>query len=245
MTDSAPVQAPPLSLLQRMIGMITAPRATYESVVAHPRPFGVLFVCALIIGITATIPQFTEPARQATLDMQVKSVERFTGQAVTPEMYEKFDAQSRNPVTRASNAIAPLIMFPILALILSGLFWVFFNAILGGLASFKQVLAVTAHSYVITALATTLSLPILLYKFSMSMGGPFNLGALVPMLDETSILARFLSGISVFSIWGWIVVAIGLSVLYRRSASAIATTLVILSLVFTFALTAVFGSLFG
>ena len=244
MTDSAPVQAPPLGLLQRMIGMITAPKATYESVVAHPRPFGVLFVCALIIGITATAPQFTEPARQATLDMQIKSMERF-GVTATPEVIEKMEAQSRNPVSRAMGAIAPLIMFPILALILSGLFWVFFNAILGGVATFKQVLAVTAHSYVITALATTLALPILLYKFSMSMGGPFNLGALVPMLDETSTLARLLSGISVFSIWGWIVVAIGLGVLYRRSGKAIATTLVILSLLFAFALTAVFGSLFG
>ena len=244
MTDPTPVQAPPLGLLQRMIGIITAPKATYESVVAHPRPVGVLFVCALIIGITATVPQFTEPARQATLDMQIKSMERF-GVTATPEVIEKMEAQSRNPVSRAMGAIAPLIMFPILALILSGLFWVFFNAILGGVATFKQVLAVTAHSYVITALATTLSLPILLYKFSMSMGGPFNLGALVPMLDETSTLAKFLSGISVFSIWGWIVVAIGLGVLYRRSGKAIATTLVILSLVFTFALTAVFGSLFG
>jgi hypothetical protein len=244
MTDPAPVQAPPLGLLQRMIGMITAPKATYESVVAHPRPFGVLFVCALIIGITATVPQFTEPARLATLDMQIKSMERF-GVTATPEVIEKMEAQSRNPVTRAMGAIAPLIMFPILALMLSGLFWVFFNAILGGVATFKQVLAVTAHSYVITALATTLALPILLYKFSMSMGGPFNLGALVPMLDETSTLARLLSSISVFSIWGWIVVAIGLGVLYRRSGKAIGATLVILSLLFTFALTTVFGSLFG
>jgi hypothetical protein len=244
MTDSAPVETRPLSLLQRIIGIITAPRATYENVVASPRPFGVLFVCALIIGITATAPQFTEPARQATLDMQIKSMERF-GVTATPEVIEKMEAQSRNPVSRAMGAIAPLIMFPILALILSGLFWVFFNAILGGQASFKQVLAVTAHSYVITALATTLSLPILLYKFSMSMGGPFNLGALVPMLDETSTLARFLSGISVFSIWGWIVVAIGLGVLYKRSGRAIATTLVILSLVFTLAMTSVFGSIFG
>ena len=244
MTDSAPVENRPLSLLQRMIGMITAPKATYESVVAFPRPFGVLFVCALIIGITATIPQFSEPARQATLDMQVRSMERF-GVTVTPEVYEKMEAQSRSPVSRMTGAIAPIIMFPILTLMLSALFWVFFNAILGGLATFKQVLAVTAHSYVITALATTVSLPILLYKFSMSMGGPFNLGALVPMLDETSTLARFLSGISVFSIWGWIVVAIGLGVLYKRSGKAIAATLVILSLMFTFAMTAVFGSLFG
>jgi hypothetical protein len=244
MTDSAPVETRPLSLLQRMIGMITAPRATYENVVAFPRPFGVLFVCAVIIGITATAPQFTEPAREATLDMQVKSMERF-GMTVTPEMYQKMEAQSRNPVGKISGAFAPIIMFPILALMLSGLFWVFFNAILGGMATFKQVLAVTAHSYVLTAVATTVALPILLYRYSMSMGGPFNLGALVPMLDETSTLARFLSGISVFSIWGWIVVAIGLGVLYKRSGQAIAVTLVMLSLVFTFAMTAVFGSIFG
>ena len=56
----------------------------------------------------------------------------------------------------------------------------------------------------------------------MSAGGPFNLGALVPMLDESSFLARFLGVTSVFTVWGIIVLAIGLGVLYRRKTRNIA-----------------------
>jgi hypothetical protein len=59
----------------------------------------------------------------------------------------------------------------------------------------------------------------------MSMGGPFNLGALVPMLDESSFLARFLGTTSVFTLWGLFVLAIGLGVLYRRKTTNIAIAL--------------------
>ena len=241
MTDVASTPVQPMSLFARIFGMITAPKATFENVVAAPRPFGILFVCALLIGIGGTIPQMTEAARTQTLDMQVRGMERM-GVAVTPEVRERMETQSRNPVFRIIGVISPLIMIPILALLLTALFWAFFNAILGGTASFKQVLAVTAHSYVITALSVLAAMPILLYRYKLQMGGPFNLGALVPMLDESSPLARFLSGVSVFSLWGWVVVAIGLGVLYRRKSRNIAIVLVLLALVFTYALTSLFGS---
>jgi hypothetical protein len=53
------------------------------------------------------------------------------------------------------------------------------------------------------------------------MAGPFNLGALAPMLDPGSFPAMFLGGISVFTIWQVIVAAIGLGVLYRRPAGRV------------------------
>jgi len=55
----------------------------------------------------------------------------------------------------------------------------------------------------------------------LKFGGPFNLGALAPMLDETSRLAKFLGNISIFSLWGAFVTATGLSVLYRRKMTGI------------------------
>jgi hypothetical protein len=55
--------------------------------------------------------------------------------------------------------------------------------------------------------------------------GPFTLAALLPMLDETSFLARFLGFLGVFAVWGTIVTAIGLSVLYRRKTSNIVMAL--------------------
>jgi len=235
---------PPLSLLSRIIGVITSPKATYARVVAAPRPVGVLFVCALAIGIGITIPQMTEPARQQALGMQVKVMERF-GVPVTPEAYQQMEARSRNKVFTALGALQPLIGIPILALVLTSLFWVFFNAILGGTATFKQVLAVTSHSYVITALAVLLTAPVLYYRFEMSMGGPYSLGALVSFLDEGSALARFLRGVSIFSIWAWINVSIGLGVLYRRNSRTISIVLLLLFIVFTYAMTSIFGSFFG
>ncbi len=244
MTDVASTPVQPMSLIARALGIITAPKATFENVVAAPRPFGILFVCALLIGIGGTLPQMTEAARAQTLEMQVRTMERM-GQTVTPEIRDRLEARSRSPVFRVIGVISPLVMFPILALLLTALFWAFFNAILGGTASFKQVLAVTAHSYVITALSVLAAMPILLYRYKMQLGGPFNLGALVPMLDESSPLARFLSAVSVFSIWGWIVVAIGLGVLYRRKSRNIAIVLVLLSLAFSYALTSLFGSFFS
>jgi hypothetical protein len=39
----------PLSLIARIIGVITSPKATFENVVAIPKPAGVLLVVALVI----------------------------------------------------------------------------------------------------------------------------------------------------------------------------------------------------
>ena len=244
MTEVAPTPVQPMSLVSRFLGVITSPKATFENVVAAPRPFGILFVCALLIGVGSTIPQLTEAGRKATLDMQVQGMERM-GMTVTPEMMQRMEAQSQNKLLKAAGVLGSLIVLPIMALIFTALYWAFFNAILGGTATFKQVLAVVSHSYVISALGILVAVPIQLMTNKISMGGPFNLGALAPMLEESSTLARFLGGISIFSLWGFVVTGIGLGVLYKRNSRTISIVLIALFLVFMYAVTAMFGSFFG
>jgi len=234
-----------MSLFARAIGIITAPKATYENVVAAPRPFGILFVCALLIGIGGTIPQLTEQARTKGLEAQINGMERF-GVTVTPEMRQQFEVQSHNKTIKiVTGVLGPLIMIPIFALLLTAIFWAAFNAMLGGTATFKQVLAVTSHSYVITALAVIASAPILYFNFQMVPGGPFNLGALVPMLDDSSAIKGFLSAISVFSLWAWASVGIGLSVLYRRNPRNIVIVMIVVALLFAFAFSSLFSAFRG
>lgn len=241
MTDAVAVPVKPMSLWSRAIGIITSPKATYENVVAAPRPFGILFVCALLIGIGSTLPQLTEQARVRTLEMQISGMERF-GVTVTPEMTKQLEERSHNTTLKVLSGIGgPLIGTPIVVLLLTAVFWATFNAILGGTATFKQVLAVTSHSYVITALGVLASAPILYFNYQMVVGGPFNLGALVPMLDESSGIKNFLSAVSIFSLWAWINVGIGLSVLYKRNPRNVAIAMVVVALLFAFA----FGSLFS
>jgi len=223
---AAPPPQPALGLFARAIGIITSPRATFEKVVANPRPAGILFVVALVIALTAGLPQMTEAGRQATLDMQVKQQEQWTGKQVSAEDYARMEQFGKYGAI--FGMVGTFIFLPVASLIFAGLYFVAFNAILGGTASFKQVLAVVTHSQVIGALGAVLGAPIQLMQGTMSYSGPFNLGALAPMLEEGSSLARFLGSISVFTLWGLIASAIGLGVLYRRNSRNIAITLLLI-----------------
>jgi hypothetical protein len=167
------------------------------------------------------------------------------GMTVTPEIYQRMETQSQNKALKLLGALGTLVVMPILALVITSILWALFNAILGGTASFKQVLAIVTHSYVISTLAVLAALPIQLMTAKIQMAGPFNLGALAPMLESTSTLARFLSSISIFSLWGWVVTAIGLGVLYKRKSTPIAIGLILVFLAFMYALTSIFGGMFG
>jgi hypothetical protein len=112
---------------------------------------------------------------------------------------------------------------PILALIIAGFLFAVFNAAMGGEASFKQVFAVLVHAGAISALSTVFSGTI--NYFRGSIGSVANLGALLPMLSESSFAGRLLGMIDVFLIWYIVVLAIGLAVLYRRRTQPIAISL--------------------
>ena len=226
MTDPIPTAVPELGLFARAMGILTSPRKTYEAVVQHPRPVGILFVCVVLIALATSLPQFTDRGRQAVLDMQVQQIEKFTGQPVTDEVYAQM--QTRSKYSAYFTIVGIFVGTPIVTLIIGGVYWFIFNVIMGGTAVFKHVLAVVTHSMVIGTVGAVLGAPIQYLKGTMSSQGPFTLAALVPMLDEKSFLVNFLGSINPFTVWGIIVTAIGLGVLYRRKTGPIATTLLVL-----------------
>jgi hypothetical protein len=219
--------------------MITSPKATFEQIIANPKPAGILFVVALVVALAAASPQFTEAGRQATLDMQVRQQEQWTGKQVSDEQYARMEQMSKYGVV--FGIVGTFIFLPVVSLIFAGLYFVAFNAIMGGTASFKQVLAVVTHSQVIGAVGAVAGAPVQLMRGTVSMAGPFNLGALVPMVDESSIIARALGSVSVFTLWGLIVTGIGLGVLYRRKSGPISVVLIVLYLLIVFGVVALFS----
>ena len=94
MTAADAVPAGEMNLLARAIGVITSPRATFEKALAAPRPVGILLLVALVISLVAGLPQFTETGRQATLDAQVQTNERFMGRSLTEEEYARAERMS-------------------------------------------------------------------------------------------------------------------------------------------------------
>ena len=243
MSDSVATAPSGKGVFSRAIGIIVSPGATYKEALRNPRPVGILLLCCLLIAMATGLPQFTERGQQAALDSQVQAIERFTGQPVTAEMYAQMERQA---VYGAYGAFAGVfIMMPVMSLIIAGVLWVVFNAILGGTAAFKSVLTVVTHSQVIGALGAVVSAPIQWLQGTQTMAGPFNFGVLLPMLDPGSFLAMFLGGIGVFVLWQLAVCAIGLAVLYSRRVGRVTAGLITAYLAIAAAITGVFSSFMG
>jgi Yip1 domain len=245
MTETEAPAAPEMGLFARAIGVITAPTTTFQTVVQAPRPALMLLLVALVVGLSAAAPQFTEKGRQATLQMQVDQMEKFTGQPVSDQMYTQLEARSHSALGGISALIGTLVVMPIVALFFTAIYWAIFNAVLGGTATFKQVLGIVTHSMVVPALGALITAPVQLMAAKMTMTGPFNLGALVPMLDPSSLAAKVLSFVNVFTLWQIVVLGIGLGVLYKKKPGPITITLFALYLGAVIAIVSLFSSFMG
>lgn len=214
---SGPVQK---GLVARVLGIITSPRDTFQSVVAAPRWFGILALTTVIVALCAALPMTTEEGKQSAIDQQVRQMESM-GMTVSDELYDRLQrGKARAPYTAGFGA---LVFAPIVAVILAGLLWVIFNATMGGDASFKQVLAIVAHAGVISTLGALFAAPLNYLRGAMTSGA--NLRVLLPMVEEGTFAGVLLGAVDLFLIWWVVVLAIGLAVLYRRRTQPIAITL--------------------
>jgi hypothetical protein len=68
---------------------------------------------------------------------------------------------------------------------------------------------------------------------------------LLPMVDDTSFIGRILSMIDLFIVWGVMVGAIGLAVLYKRRTQPIAITFFAIYAVIVLCVAAIMRSLGG
>lgn len=243
--SDANTQSPAPGLFARAVGMIFSPIDTFKRVVETPKTVGILFLVCLAIGLAAGLPQFTESGKSAMIDMQITQIERTTGRAVAPEQYAQLERfASFGPYL---TMVGTFINIPLFTIAFSALYWALFNIAFGSHATFGQVIGINAHSQVITALGAIVAAPVQWVQGSFSPAGPFNLGAVVPMLDPGSGLALFLSQVTFFGLWQAIVCGVGLGVLYKRASIGIALSVLIIHLatvaLFTVGLSSLMGGL--
>jgi hypothetical protein len=229
-----------MGFLARVVGVVTSPRETFQAVVAHPKWLGVMVVVTLVMAFFAALPMTTEAGKEAALRSQVEQMESF-GMTVSDEAYEGM---------RRGMAVAPyttggaiLVFAPIMTLVITGILFLVFNAVLGGDASFKQLFSVMAHASVISALQQVFTGPVNYFRGAVT--SATNLTALLPMFEPTSFIGRVLSMTDLFLIWYVLVLAIGLGVLYRRRTQPIAIALYGIYAVIVLVLAAVMSRLGG
>ena len=210
----------PKSLVARVVGIITAPRATYESIVAHPKWFGMLALCAVGLGVLIGGFLLTKVGQDAWLDAALNSP--FSGQ-VSDQQIQAMEKMA--PYVGYGTVVYMLVLVPIFMAILAGILYAVFNAAMGGNATYKQVFTVVVHAGPVGLLSQLFTVPLNYFRGTMT--SATTLAVLLPMLPEKSFAARLLGMIDLFLVWQLIVLSIGLAVLYRRRTQPIATALLV------------------
>jgi len=209
--------AAPKSFLARFTGILFSPRETYESVVRHDGWVGMLALSTLVAALSMAALLSTDVGRQAMIDQSVSTMESW-GRTVDDAAYAAIEKQSA--ISRYVQPIAILIIGPVMTFIIGGVLLGVFNALLGGDARYKQMLAVVAHTAPVSVVQQLFTVPVNYFRGSLS--SPTNLSVFFPMLEEKSFLVSLLGAIDLFLIWWVFVLAIGLAVLYRRKTRPIA-----------------------
>jgi hypothetical protein len=212
--------APAKSLPARFAGVLFAPRATYAAVAAHPRWLGIFLTVFLIMAAATVALLSTEIGRNAVVDQQIAQSEAYGRHLTQPQIdqIEKFA-----PYSVYIAPVFQLLFLSVGGLVIAGLAFAVFNAMLGGDPTFKQVFAVVSHSAVVLAALSLFTTPLAYARESLS--STTNLAVFLPFLDESSFLARLLGAIDLVFIWWMVSLAIGLGVLYRKRTGPIATTM--------------------
>jgi len=202
--------------MTRLIGMLRSPRRTLIGAIAEPRS---LALAALVILIAASCSMAfltTRVGRLAALDQEVRQLESF-GTPVSEDRYANLRAWL--PYRPLISATAIVVGWPLM--------WVVATALVRAMASraaaapaFAQVFTVMVHASSVLALRAVVCAP--LNYFRESLGGATSLSVIVPGLRDGTFPARVLGAIDVFVVWWILLVALGLSMLYRARAMQVA-----------------------
>jgi hypothetical protein len=214
----APALPEPGSLVARLVGVIFSPRATFAKLVPKAPWLGALAVVTLLTAGGQYAFLSTEVGQEAMVDQQVHQAELRNGGNITQQQIDMFE--SLKTKNRYIVGVSILIVGPIMTFVFAGIYFGVFNALLGGDASYKQVLAIVTHSGAVNIVQTLFVLPLNYVRESAS--SATTLGVFVQsFMDESSFVARVLGMIDLFIVWNLVVSAIGLGVLYRRKTGPI------------------------
>jgi hypothetical protein len=176
----------------------------------------------------------TEVGRLALVDQWERTASAF-GQTVDDNEYAALEDASQNGAVYA--AVSSFVSGPVVALVLAAVLTGVFNGMLGGSATYIQVLAIVAHAGVILALRQVIAAPINYARETLA--SPMTMTMFFSMFDESSPIARFFGIIDLFVVWWLTVLALGMSVLYRRPARRLLVVFVSAYLVLALVLAAV------
>lgn len=213
-------------MIGRLLGGVLRPRATFASLVQTPTWLPAWLIVLSIWALCGGWLLSTDVGQQALVDERVRSVETFGGQVSDAE-YSALQASPPWWVYFTSGS--RMLLMPLTTLLVAALLVVSARAA-GTKATLSQALAITVHASVALLIGQVIATP--LHYVRESLTSPLNLAAVLPLMDEGTLPARFFGTIDVFAVWWAGLLAVGLAALTGQRARHYAWRIAALFLVF-------------
>lgn len=222
-------------LIGRIVGVFIEPQAAFEDIAKsaaepHPTESGrtvnrskwwvplLISIAVTVLSVAITYPTVIAPMQAEAIRASV--LERGGTVEQAEQIIDQMGAIGM-PAAILGGAIVMVIFF----FITVGLIHLLMRMV-GGKGKFAHALSVSAYAGLITVLGSLVKLPIMITQKTMQVElGPT---LLLPALEPSDRLYRFLMSFDVFMIWWAVVAIIGMAVGYRvsRAKSAIGVVIV-------------------
>lgn len=218
------VSRPELSLMQRLLGIFTSPRAVFTSLDENPRFLGALLVVGVLTGLMGFL----------LADVQIYGIRAGmeAGGGMEPAKIDqavKFIGYGL-PVGWVLISIVPTFL-------VAGVLLLIGNVILGGVTTYRKMLSLIAHVGILTIPQLLVKYLLIALRDDMErarfiLESGTSLASLVP---EKGLLYFILAQLDLFNIWQIGIAVIGMAILARvptqRAAAGLIGSWVLFSIV--------------
>ncbi len=229
-----------LNFIERIIGIFTKPTQVFEYLRLKPDILTPIIITIIISLITSFL------VYDIAINEQIVKYEQ--NDRIPDEQKERIiegiEASKSGPRRIIYTTVFPILGVLVIFLVVSAIFLLIGNVLLGGKASFKKVLSVYGYSYLIVALlGTIIKLPLMLSKQTMKID--LSPAVFLGGTAEGTALHRFISSFDVFNIWYLIVFGIGMAIIYRFSQLKGVVSVLIAWLIYVVIFKVLLGGLLG
>lgn len=215
---------PQLNAVQRIFGVFFSPKKTFEDIDRKPDWIvPLVLILLLVVAFTIVTMPISMPERME------KQREKMEERGMSSEQIDAAMATGEK-VGKIIGPIGAAITTAIILAIFTLILWFVGNVVLGGQTTFVKMFSVYNYSSLIGMLGLLLSLPLIISKQTANVH--FSLALLLPDDQSKTVLYNFLKAFSLFSIWQYVVLAIGFAVIYKFSMKKSGITMLVLFIIY-------------
>lgn len=198
--------------MSAIAGVVLRPRATFATLVKAPAWLSTWSVILIVWAACGAWLLSTDVGQQALVDERVRVVETFGG-VVSDGEYAALQASPPWWVYFTSGG--RVLLLPSSTVVVALLLYVVARAG-GAAATMNQAMALAVHASVPLVIGQVIATP--LHYVRESLTSPLNLAAVLPLMEEGTLPARFFGTIDLFAVWWAGLIALALAVWTGRRA---------------------------